>query len=76
MAGALGRGGRAVPGVADGAALPSQRARSQNIVPCTVSQLLAAEQVEETFRIRDVEISQVGVGGGPRGDRRGPAGRL
>uniref|UniRef100_A0A8C3BU62 Replication factor A protein 2 n=1 Tax=Cairina moschata TaxID=8855 RepID=A0A8C3BU62_CAIMO len=40
-----------------------QRARSQNIVPCTVSQLLAAEQVEETFRIRDVEISQVTIMG-------------
>lgn len=28
-----------------------------------MSQLLAAEQVDETFRIRDVEISQVGGGG-------------
>ncbi|XP_074832264.1 replication protein A 32 kDa subunit isoform X1 [Carettochelys insculpta] len=36
-----------------------QRSRSQNIVPCTVSQLLAAEQVDETFKIREVEISQV-----------------
>ncbi|XP_074782179.1 replication protein A 32 kDa subunit isoform X1 [Athene noctua] len=40
-----------------------QRIRSQNIVPCTVSQLLAAEQVDETFRIHDVEISQVTVMG-------------
>ncbi|NXN28964.1 RFA2 protein, partial [Nycticryphes semicollaris] len=40
-----------------------QRIRSQNIVPCTVSQLLAAEQVDETFRIRDVEISQVTIMG-------------
>ncbi|XP_065506749.1 replication protein A 32 kDa subunit isoform X2 [Caloenas nicobarica] len=40
-----------------------QRIRSQNIVPCTVSQLLAAEQVEETFRIRDMEISQVTIVG-------------
>ncbi|KAJ7413191.1 XK-related protein 8 [Willisornis vidua] len=40
-----------------------QRSRSQNIVPCTVSQLLAAEQVDETFRICDVEISQVTVVG-------------
>lgn len=45
---------------------PSQRSRSQNIVPCTVSQLLAAEQVDETFRICDVEISQVGAGEDPR----------
>ncbi|XP_009988963.1 PREDICTED: replication protein A 32 kDa subunit [Tauraco erythrolophus] len=37
--------------------------RSQNIVPCTVSQLLAAEQVDETFRIHDVEISQVTIMG-------------
>ncbi|NXI64834.1 RFA2 protein, partial [Anseranas semipalmata] len=56
-------GGRPLPGGADGAALPLQRARSQNIVPCTVSQLLAAEQVDETFRIRDVEISQVTIMG-------------
>lgn len=28
-----------------------------------MSQLLAAEQVDETFRIRDVEISQVGAAG-------------
>ncbi|XP_051494189.1 replication protein A 32 kDa subunit [Apus apus] len=40
-----------------------QRIRSQNIVPCTVSQLLAAEQVDETFRIREVEISQVTIMG-------------
>ncbi|NXF71741.1 RFA2 protein, partial [Sclerurus mexicanus] len=40
-----------------------QRGRFQNIVPCTVSQLLTAEQVEETFRICDVEISQVSVVG-------------
>lgn len=40
---------------------PLQRSRSQSIVPCTVSQLLAAEQVDEAFRIHDVEISQVGT---------------
>ncbi|KAM3657925.1 replication protein A 32 kDa subunit isoform X2 [Ammospiza nelsoni] len=43
---------------AGGQAEKKQRSRSQNIVPCTVSQLLAAEQVDETFRICDVEISQ------------------
>ncbi|NXU97853.1 RFA2 protein, partial [Cettia cetti] len=47
---------------AGGQAEKKQRSRSQNIVPCTVSQLLAAEQVDETFRICDVEISQVGAG--------------
>ncbi|KAJ6663776.1 hypothetical protein lerEdw1_009855 [Lerista edwardsae] len=35
------------------------RSRSQNIIPCTVSQLLSAEQVDDAFRVRDVEISQV-----------------
>ncbi|NWR55054.1 RFA2 protein, partial [Bucorvus abyssinicus] len=40
-----------------------QRMRSQNIVPCTVSQLLGAEQVDETFRICGVEISQVTIMG-------------
>ncbi|XP_060113480.1 replication protein A 32 kDa subunit [Heteronotia binoei] len=39
------------------------RSRSQNLVPCTVSQLLSAEQVEETFKIRGVEISQVVIVG-------------
>ncbi|NXC85325.1 RFA2 protein, partial [Cercotrichas coryphoeus] len=51
---------------AGGQAEKKQRSRSQNIVPCTVSQLLAAEQVDETFRICDVEISQVGTGADPR----------
>ncbi|NXC26500.1 RFA2 protein, partial [Campylorhamphus procurvoides] len=40
-----------------------KRSRFQNIVPCTVSQVLAAEQVAETFRLCDVEISQVAVVG-------------
>ncbi|NXY82202.1 RFA2 protein, partial [Alcedo cyanopectus] len=40
-----------------------QRSRSQNTGPCTLSQLLAAEQVDETFRIREVEISQVTIMG-------------
>ncbi|KYO48155.1 replication protein A 32 kDa subunit isoform X1 [Alligator mississippiensis] len=35
------------------------KSRSQNIVPCTVSQLFSAQQVDETFQVRDVEISQV-----------------
>ncbi|KAM6295995.1 replication protein A 32 kDa subunit [Aegotheles albertisi] len=49
-----------------------QRLRSQNIVPCTVSQLLAAEQVDETFRIRDVEISQVTLMGIVRHAEKAP----
>ncbi|KAM6335073.1 replication protein A 32 kDa subunit [Alca torda] len=49
-----------------------QRMRSQSIVPCTVSQLLAAEQVDETFRIRDVEISQVTIMGIVRHAEKAP----
>ncbi|XP_044290908.1 replication protein A 32 kDa subunit [Varanus komodoensis] len=39
------------------------RSRTQNIVPCTASQLFSAEQVDETFRVREVELSQVAVVG-------------
>ncbi|NWS22615.1 RFA2 protein, partial [Pachyramphus minor] len=53
-----------------------QRSRSQNIVPCTVSQLLAAEQVDETFRICDVEISQVGAGAAAGRAAPSPTGSL
>ncbi|KAG9466779.1 hypothetical protein GDO78_016142 [Eleutherodactylus coqui] len=35
------------------------RSRAQQIVPCTVSQLLSAVQVDELFRIGEVELSQV-----------------
>ncbi|XP_067867708.1 replication protein A 32 kDa subunit isoform X1 [Heterodontus francisci] len=35
------------------------RSRSQQIVPCTVSQLMSATQTEEIFRIGEVELSQV-----------------
>ncbi|NXY35496.1 RFA2 protein, partial [Pomatorhinus ruficollis] len=57
---------------AGGQAEKKQRSRSQNIVPCTVSQLLAAEQVDETFRICDVEISQVTVVGIVRHAEKAP----
>ncbi|XP_077193229.1 replication protein A 32 kDa subunit isoform X2 [Paroedura picta] len=39
------------------------RSRSQNLVPCTVSQLLSAEQIEEVFKVQGVEISQVVIMG-------------
>ncbi|KAM7029427.1 replication protein A 32 kDa subunit [Acridotheres tristis] len=55
-----------------GQAEKKQRSRSQNIVPCTVSQLLAAEQVDETFRICDVEISQVTIVGIVRHAEKAP----
>ncbi|ETE69735.1 Replication protein A 32 kDa subunit [Ophiophagus hannah] len=35
------------------------RSRAQNIVPCTVSQLCSAEQLDDVFRVREVELSQV-----------------
>ncbi|KAL4657542.1 replication protein A 32 kDa subunit [Arapaima gigas] len=35
------------------------RTRAQQIVPCTVSQLLSAAQAEDVFRVREVEIAQV-----------------
>ncbi|KAM8790968.1 replication protein A 32 kDa subunit [Rhynchonycteris naso] len=39
------------------------RARTQHIVPCTISQLLSATLVDEVFRIGNVEISQVTIVG-------------
>uniref|UniRef100_A0A8D0GGI3 Replication factor A protein 2 n=1 Tax=Sphenodon punctatus TaxID=8508 RepID=A0A8D0GGI3_SPHPU len=48
------------------------RSRSQNIVPCTISQLLAAEQVDETFKIKEVEISQVVIVGVIRQAEKAP----
>ncbi|XP_072356975.1 replication protein A 32 kDa subunit isoform X2 [Scyliorhinus torazame] len=39
------------------------RSRAQQIVPCTVSQLMSATQIEEVFRIGEVELSQVTVVG-------------
>ncbi|KAJ7304196.1 hypothetical protein JRQ81_011728 [Phrynocephalus forsythii] len=39
------------------------RSRSQNIVPCTVSQLLSAEQVDDAFKVKEVELSQVTIVG-------------
>nr|XP_058920101.1 replication protein A 32 kDa subunit-like isoform X1 [Kogia breviceps] len=49
-----------------GSPTPSQaekksRARDQHIVPCTISQLLAATLVDEVFKIGNVEISQVTI---------------
>ncbi|XP_072102638.1 replication protein A 32 kDa subunit [Mobula birostris] len=39
------------------------RSRTQQIVPCTVSQLMSASQTEDIFRIGEVELSQVTVVG-------------
>ncbi|XP_038613987.1 replication protein A 32 kDa subunit [Tachyglossus aculeatus] len=48
------------------------RSRTQHIVPCTVSQLLAASQVEEMFRIGNIEISQVTIVGVIRHAEKAP----
>lgn len=50
----------------------SQRSRSQQIVPCTVSQLLSAAQVDEIFKIREVELSQVTIVGVVRHAEKAP----
>lgn len=36
-----------------------QRQRAQQIVPCTVSQLMSAAQAEDVFRVGEVEVAQV-----------------
>ncbi|KAM4701557.1 replication protein A 32 kDa subunit [Discoglossus pictus] len=48
------------------------RSRAQQIVPCTVSQLLSATQSDEVFRIGDVELSQVTVVGIVRHAEKAP----
>ncbi|XP_053310498.1 replication protein A 32 kDa subunit [Spea bombifrons] len=48
------------------------RSRAQQIVPCTVSQLLSASQSDEVFRIGDVELSQVTIVGIVRHAEKAP----
>ncbi|XP_069479163.1 replication protein A 32 kDa subunit [Ambystoma mexicanum] len=48
------------------------RSRSQQIVPCTVSQLLSASVVAEVFHIGEVELSQVTVVGVIRHAEKAP----
>ncbi|XP_053560760.1 replication protein A 32 kDa subunit [Bombina bombina] len=48
------------------------RSRAQQIVPCTVSQLLSASQSDEVFRIGEVELSQVTVVGIVRHAEKAP----
>ncbi len=38
-----------------------QRTRAQQIVPCTVSQLMSAVQAEDVFKVGEVEIAQVSL---------------
>ncbi|TSK34906.1 Replication protein A 32 kDa subunit [Bagarius yarrelli] len=39
------------------------RTRAQQIVPCTVSQLMSAAQAEDVFRVGEVEVAQVTIVG-------------
>ncbi|XP_030074880.1 replication protein A 32 kDa subunit [Microcaecilia unicolor] len=48
------------------------RSRSQQIVPCTVSQLLSASQTGEVFAVGEVELSQVVVIGIIRHTEKAP----
>ncbi|XP_075052009.1 replication protein A 32 kDa subunit [Mixophyes fleayi] len=48
------------------------RSRAQQIVPCTVSQLLFATQSDELFRIGEVELSQVTIVGIVRHAEKAP----
>ncbi|KAJ8289247.1 hypothetical protein COCON_G00019060 [Conger conger] len=51
-------GGFASPSASQGGEKKG-RMRPQQIVPCTVSQLLSARQAEDVFRIGEVEIAQI-----------------
>ncbi|XP_012578242.1 PREDICTED: replication protein A 32 kDa subunit [Condylura cristata] len=61
-----------------GSPTPSQaekksRARGHHIIPCTVSQLLSANMVNEVFKIGNVEISQVTIVGVIRHAEKAPS---
>ncbi|KAJ8340865.1 hypothetical protein SKAU_G00331560 [Synaphobranchus kaupii] len=51
-------GGFASPAASQGGEKKG-RMRAQQIVPCTVSQLLSARQAEDIFRVGEVEIAQI-----------------
>ncbi|XP_018596820.1 replication protein A 32 kDa subunit [Scleropages formosus] len=55
-------GGFASPAASQGGEKKG-RTRAQQIVPCTVSQLLSAVQAEDVFRVGEVEVAQVTVVG-------------
>ncbi|XP_062254832.1 replication protein A 32 kDa subunit isoform X1 [Platichthys flesus] len=50
-------GGFASPSMSQGG--DKKRTRANQIIPCTVSQLMSAAQAEESFRVGDVEVAQV-----------------
>ncbi|KAM9805686.1 replication protein A 32 kDa subunit [Syngnathus typhle] len=49
-------GGFASPSMSQG---EKKRTRSSQIIPCTVSQLMSASQSDESFKIGEVEVTQV-----------------
>ncbi|CAL8339531.1 replication protein A 32 kDa subunit [Gadus morhua] len=51
-------GGFASPSLSQGGEKKA-RARTNQIVPCTVSQLMSASQAEEAFRVGEVEVAQI-----------------
>uniref|UniRef100_A0A3Q0SGH2 Replication protein A2 n=1 Tax=Amphilophus citrinellus TaxID=61819 RepID=A0A3Q0SGH2_AMPCI len=55
-------GGFASPALSQGGEKKG-RTRANQIIPCTVSQLMSASQADESFRVGDVEIAQVTIVG-------------
>lgn len=53
-------GGFASPAMSQGGEKKG-RTRASQIIPCTVSQLMSAAQVDEAFRVGDVEVAQVTI---------------
>uniref|UniRef100_UPI00358F0707 replication protein A 32 kDa subunit isoform X2 n=1 Tax=Myxine glutinosa TaxID=7769 RepID=UPI00358F0707 len=62
-------GGFASP---SGTQTEKKRARVQQIIACTVSQLLAAKQTEDVFRLGDIELNQVTLVGIVRQSEKSP----
>ncbi|KAM9310138.1 replication protein A 32 kDa subunit isoform 2-T2 [Pholidichthys leucotaenia] len=55
-------GGFASPALSQGGEKKA-RTRANQIIPCTVSQLMSASQADEAFRVGDVEVAQVTIVG-------------
>lgn len=55
-------GGFASPAASQGGEKKG-RTRATQIIPCTVSQLMSASQVDEAFRVGEVEVTQVTIVG-------------
>ncbi|XP_005925645.1 replication protein A 32 kDa subunit isoform X1 [Haplochromis burtoni] len=55
-------GGFASPALSQGGEKKG-RTRANQIIPCTVSQLMSASQADESFRVGDVDVAQVTIVG-------------